>query len=302
VSLGTVGNYELLAPLGKGGMAEVFRAKALSGPREGQEFALKRLLPELQTDQEAVTAFANEGELARWLDHPNIVRVYEVGTDGDRPYLVMDLVDGRDVSHIIKRCRERAIPFPLDPAIYLTRSLLWALDYAHHALGPDGKPLNIVHCDVSPSNYFVSRTGDLKLGDFGVARGRLEPGETAVLGKPYYVSPEALDGEISVALDLWATTVTLYELLTLKRPFTGKNPEEVFAAIRQQRYEPVQQLRPDVPERVAAVVAKGFAKNPADRFADAKSFADALEGLYDERVGTPLAISAMVRGLFGVTG
>ncbi len=188
----------------------------------------------------------------------------------------------------------------MDFAIYLAHTLLVALDYAHHASGPDGKPLNIVHCDVSPSNFFVSRTGDLKLGDFGVARGRLEPGETAVLGKPYYVSAEALKGDISPALDLWATTVTLYELITLKRPFTGKTPEEVFDAIRHSRREPVKQLRADVPDRVAELIGQAFSEDPAARFPDAKSYAAALEGLYDERVGTPLAISAIVRGLFGV--
>jgi serine/threonine protein kinase len=282
-------------------MAEVFRGRALSGPRAGQEFALKRLLPELEQDSEAVQAFANEGDLARWLNHPNIVKVHEVGSVGDSYFLVMDLVDGRDVGKIIKRCRERNIPWPVDFAVHLAHTLLLALDYAHHATGPKGQPLHIVHCDVSPSNLFVSRTGDLKLGDFGVARGRLEPGETAVLGKPYYVSPEALNGDISPALDLWATTVTLYELLTLKRPFTGNTPEEVFDAIRHSRREPVKSLRPDVPDRVAELVAKGLSNDPAERFPDALSYAQALEGLYDERVGTPLAISAVVRGLFGLT-
>jgi serine/threonine-protein kinase len=295
MSLGTLGNYELLALLGKGGTAEVFRAKALSGERAGHEFALKRLLPERRKDQAAMTAFGREANLARWLDHPNIVKVHEVDIDGDSLFLVMDLVDGRDLGQLIKRCRSRNIAFPIDFAVYLTRALLLALDYAHQAKGPNGEPLHLVHCDVSPSNLFISRTGDLKLGDFGVARA---PGDAYVLGKPYYLSPEALHGTIGPALDLWSSTVMLYELLTLNRPFIGKTPEEVFAAIEAQQYVP---LRAEVPERVAAVVAKGFAVDPAARFPDAKSYADALEGLYDERVGTPLAISAMVRGLFGVS-
>jgi serine/threonine-protein kinase len=139
----------------------------------------------------------------------------------------------------------------------------------------------------------------LKLGDFGVARA---PGDAYVLGKPYYLSPEALHGTITPSLDLWSTTAMLYELLTLGRPFTGKTPEEVFAAIENQRYPPIPSVRPEVPEALVAVVAKGFAKDPAERYPDAKSYADALGGLYDEGVGTPLAISAMVRGLFGVSG
>ena len=100
-----------------------------------------------------------------------MVKVHEVGSDGDTYFLVMELIDGRDGGQIVKRCRERKIPWPLDFAVYLTKVLLDALAYAHDAKGPTGKPLGIVHCDVSPSNLFISRTGDIKLGDFGVARG-----------------------------------------------------------------------------------------------------------------------------------
>ena len=253
MGLGVVGRYELISPLGQGGMADVFRARAIGGEHAGVDFALKRLRTELQADDEALSQFASECELARFLNHPNIVKLHEVGSEDGQLYLVMELVDGRDVGQLLKRCRERKILWPVDFGVYLTSVLLDALGYAHAATGPQGKPLGVVHCDVSPSNFFVSRGGDLKLGDFGVARALVDAGTPELTGKPFYLSPESLKGDVSPALDLWATGVTLYELLTLRRPFTGKTPEEVFAKIRAGLFAPVSTLRADVPQLLDAV-------------------------------------------------
>lgn len=297
----SLGNYEILRLLGKGGMAEVFRVRAKAGRYQGRELALKRLLPSLRKDEEAVRLFTGEAELVRHLHHPNIVQVLEVGSDADDIYIVMDLIDGRDVAQIIKKCRQTRVPWPVDFALYLARTLLEALDYAHNAKGPSGKPLGIVHCDVSPSNFFVSRTGELVLGDFGVARSLIEVGPDQVMGKPFYLSPEAVEGHLDASIDLWAVAVTLYELLTLARPFLGKTPPEVFAAIRASRYVPVRELRPDVPRIIEGLIARAFDIDPAMRFQTAREFADEIAPLYDERVGTPLAVSAVVRGLFGTS-
>lgn len=296
-----LGNYEILRLLGKGGMAEVFRVRATGGRYAGRELALKRLLPSLRKDEEAVRLFTAEAELSRHLHHANIVQVLEVGSDADDIYIVMDLIDGRDVAQIIKRCREKKVPWPIDFALYLSQVLLEALDYAHNAKGPTGKPLGIVHCDVSPSNFFVSRTGELVLGDFGVARSLIEVGPDQVMGKPYYLSPEAVEGHLSASVDLWAVAVTLYELLTLQRPFLGKTSAEVFNAIRASRYIPVRELRPDAPAKVEGLIARAFDVDPAMRFQTAREFADEIRALYDERIGTPLAVSAVVRGLFGTS-
>jgi serine/threonine-protein kinase len=296
-----LGPYELVRRIGKGGMAEVFQVRALEGPRAGQQFALKRLLPRLEKEPEAVRLFAAEAELSRHLHHTNIVEVVDVGRAGDTSYLVMEHVDGRDAAQIIKRCRQQRVAWPVDFALYFTKALLDALQYAHSAVGPDGRPLHVIHCDVSPSNFFLSRLGDLKLGDFGVARSRLEVGADQVMGKPYYLAPEALQGHLSPGADLWAVGVTLYELLTLQRPFAGKSPEEVFAAIRASHYTPARELRPELPGILEGVVARALDVDPVLRFASATEFLEALEPLLDERVGTPLAIAAMVRGLFGTS-
>ncbi|MBL8922436.1 MAG: serine/threonine protein kinase [Myxococcaceae bacterium] len=280
-------------------MAEVFRVRGTEGRFLGKEYALKRLLPTLEADAESVRLFKAEAELSRHLHHPNIVEVHDVGGEGDSIYMVMDFIDGRDVGQILKRCRQKKVFWPVDFAVYLTRALLDALEYAHHATDPQGQPLGIIHCDVSPSNFFVSRTGELKLGDFGVARSLLEGGADQVMGKPYYLSPEALEGALTPQVDLWAVAVTLYELITLQRPFLGKTPEQVFDAIRHSRYAPVEQVREGAPPVIDGLLARAFDADPTHRYASAAEFARALTPLYDERVGTPLAISAVVRGLFG---
>jgi serine/threonine-protein kinase len=301
MSATSLGPYELLRQIGKGGMAEVFQVRALEGPRAGQTFALKRLLPTLERDPEAVRLFAAEAELSRHLRHQNIVEVVDVGRAGQSIYLVMEHVDGRDAAQIIKRCRQQRVAWPVDFALYFTKALLDALHYAHRAVDPAGKPLHVIHCDVSPSNFFLSRLGDTKLGDFGVARSRLEAGAEQVMGKPYYLSPEALSGHLSLGTDLWAVGVTLYELLTLQRPFTGRSPAEVFEAIREARYTPAREVRPELPAVLEGVVARALDVDPVLRFGSAAEFLEAVEPLLDERVGTPLAIAAMVRGLFGTS-
>jgi serine/threonine-protein kinase len=301
-SLHRFGNYEILSLLGKGGMAEVYRARVLSGPREGWQVAIKRLPAQLASDPEYVDRFTSEADLSRFLDHPNIVKVLEVGDLDGVFYIMMELVDGRDLGQIVRRCKQRGIPLPIDFAVYLAKVILDALSYAHAARGPDGAPLGIVHCDVSPSNVFISRVGEIKLGDFGIARAQARAIDTDLLGKPYYLSPEMLEGLATPAADVWSATVILYELLTLDRPFTGSTREEVFAAIRSRAYRPVRERRPEISDALARIIDRGFAELPELRFQSAAELASALQPHYDEQVGTPLAIAAVVRGLFGATG
>ena len=160
--------------------------------------------------------------------------------------------------------------------------------------------MGIIHCDVSPSNLFVAKTGEIKLGDFGVARSRLDSsaGHHAA-GKPGYASPEVLQGELSPMADLWAAAVVLYELVTLHRPFEAKNEARLFKQIRKAKWKPVRKHRADAPVALEKLFARAFAKAPEDRYVSAAAFGEALEPLYDPGVGTPLGIGALVRGVFG---
>ena len=187
----------------------------------------------------------------------------------------MELVDGRDLAQILRRCKQRGIPLPIDFAVYLGKVLLEALAYAHTAEDSRGAPLGIVHCDVSPSNLFISRMGEIKLGDFGVARvlvdGSREGGE--VLGKPYYLCPESLRGIVTPEADLWAATVVLYELLTLERPFLGNTPEEVFFNIRTARYRRSMRSARTCPPSAGGGDRPRLAARTEDRFPTAEAFA-----------------------------
>lgn len=296
----TLGPYDLVGIIGKGGMAEVFRAIDRRESAPPHALAVKRLLPSLAKDPHYVRLFKDEALLSSMLQHPNIVRVFESGTAQGQHFMAMEYVEGCDLGKILQRCKQRNILLPIDFAIFLGVTLLDALTYAH-GLGPLGQLQGIVHRDVSPSNLFISRVGEIKLGDFGIAHARdrdREKQNAAVWGKPYYLSPEALQGIIDPYADQWAATAVIYELLSNQRPFFGKNKEEVCAAIRCASPVPLNQLRPQLSVELNRVIMRGFAPLPQERFPDTASFAQELRGLLDERIGTPLAIAAVVRGLF----
>jgi len=294
------GHYQVTSLIGRGGMASVYRATDLVGRRTGWPVALKRLLPQFMKDEAYVRRFLREAALCQQLAHPNIVTVYESGVIDGIHFIAMELLDGCDLAQVIRRCTELGIRMPVDFAVFLARTLLDALSHAHLARGPDGTPLGIVHCDVSPSNLFISRTGEIKLGDFGVSRSATAGATTEfVVGKPYYLSPEVLDGRVTFEADLWAAAATLYEMLALQKPFTGATAEEIFNAICRGRYRPLRELRPDIAPALSDLLDRAFSPRPKRRFPDASSFATALEAHYDPMVGTPLGIAAVVRGLSG---
>ena len=297
------GKYEILQLLGRGGMAEVYKARVAEGPRTGQIVALKRLSSRLTTDREAVDLFTGEADVSRLLKHPHIVEVLEAGVVGEIYYLVMEFVDGRDLGLILSRCRERKIFLPVNFAVHIARAVLSALEYAHGAQGPSGIKLEVVHCDVSPSNLFISRFGEIKLGDFGIAKVRSlgEDGEGKTLwGKLAYLAPEQLErAPLMSQVDLWGAAAILYESLGNERVVQGANSDEMQAALRAGCIKPLSELRPELPEGLAAVVRRALEREPQRRFQTAFDFSRALEPFHDEISGGALGIASMVRGLFG---
>lgn len=290
--------YEIEARLGRGGMAEVFRARVAVGPRAGQLVALKRLLPEVAGDPEQVALLQREALLTSHLHHPHIVEVFEAGRDGVGPFIAMEYVDGRNLRQILARCASRAIFLPLDFAAYLAHVLAQALDHAYQAPGPDGRPLHLVHCDVSPQNVFISRTGAVKLGDFGVARAAGEGRGQELFGKVRYLAPEQLRRQaVGPQTDVYALGTLLFEMLTNEPAFAGDDPSEVARQILAGERRAPSSLRAEVPFELDELVLRAL--GPHDRFRTAAEFAGLLEGRYDPNVGTALAIAAVVRGLFG---
>jgi serine/threonine protein kinase len=302
--LPNLSGYAIQALVGKGGMAEVYRAVALAGPEAGRIVAVKRLRPELARDPSYVALFQQEAAVTRRLRHPGIVEVLETGVAGGTPFIVMDYVDGENLKALLARCASRGILLPLDFAAYVAHTIALALAHAHEGKDASGAPLGIVHCDVSPSNVFISRLGEIKLGDFGVALtpgASVDVGGAGAFGKIHYLAPEQIRGERPTpACDLFALGSVLFELLTNHHAFPGRDVNEVGQRIIAGDLRAPSQLRPDVTFALDALVIRCLARDPSWRFPSAEALAAELSNAYDPTVGTPLAIAAVVRGLFGL--
>lgn len=313
----TLAGYEIEALIGKGGMAEVYRAVVREGPRAGQKVAVKRLLPALAKDPAYVALFEQEAEVTRRLRHPAIVEVIETGFASGTPFIVMDYVDGKNLRQILAQCATRKILLPLDFGAYVAHVVAEALSHAHAGRDERGRPLGIVHCDVSPSNVFISRLGEIKLGDFGVAltagarsvggAGGRDQGTSAQselgpggFGKVRYLAPEQIRGERPTPrTDVHALGAVFFELLTNDYAFPGEDVNEVGQRILEGKLRAPSELRPEVPFEYDAMVLRCLSPDPADRFPTAAAFAAEVGTRYDPAIGTRLAIAAVVRGLFG---
>jgi serine/threonine protein kinase len=266
-----IGPYRVVRKLGQGGMAQVFLAVAYGASGFEKSVAVKMLLPELEHSAELVRALIDEARLGARLTHRNLVQVHQLGVSDGRYYVVMDFVDGADLATLARRA-----PPPPQLALLVGEELARALDYVHRAVDDAGRPLGLVHRDVSPANVLISRAGEVKLADFGVAKATLLADITrgnVRKGKYAYMSPEQVGGEpLSAASDQFALGILLYELLAGQRPFDGEGPHDTMERIR--RADP-----PDaapLPEPLRAPLLRCLARAPAARFPSAEALRRAL--------------------------
>ena len=281
------GRYELDGVVGRGGMAEVYRARDI---RLDRIVAIKTLRADLARDQIFQARFRREAQSAASLNHPSIVAVYDTGEDMATglpvPYIVMEFVDGRTVRDLLQD-GHRLLP---ERSLEIIDGVLRALDYSHQA--------GIVHRDIKPGNVMVTRNGDVKVMDFGIARAMSDAQATMtqtaqVIGTAQYLSPEQARGErVDSRSDLYSTGCLLYELLTGRPPFTGDSP--VAIAYQHVRENPIPPSRvdPDVPAWADAIVLKAMAKSPADRYQTA---ADMRADLQRAASGLPVAAAPPTR-------
>lgn len=274
------GPFLLERRIAVGGTAEVYLARPRVGFEPAERLVVKRLLPALR-DEGHFGLIEREAELHRAVDHPSVVKVYGAGMVGDEPYLAMEYVEGVDLYRLLRRAESESRPIPPGLAVHVIRQVAAALAAVHSARGPDGEPLQIVHRDVTPSNVYLSLDGDVKLGDFGIARvsERVRPpSATAGLkGKFAYLSPEQIAGEhFDHRADLFALAAILGELLIGERIFPGSGQLAVLLAIRDVNIEPLRRKADSLEQGLFEVLVKALSRDPNARYADAHAFSDAL--------------------------
>ena len=273
--------YRITERVAAGGMAEVFRgvAESLQGFRKN--IAIKRILPNLTKNKKFVAMFLDEARLSLALQHANIVQVFDIGHADDTYFIVMEFVDGVHLKALMEWRRRIGRRIPIAHTLHIIMEMCKGLSYAHELLNPDtGKPLGIVHRDISPPNVLISKQGEVKVVDFGLAKAtsQLENTDPGVVkGKMSYLSPEAARGEeVDHRADIFAVGILLYEMLTGKRLFYGETDYQTVELVRNAKIPPLKAQNPQVEPELEDVVRKALARRPEDRFQGALDLQDAL--------------------------
>ncbi len=278
-ALATFGRFEILGRIARGGMAEVYLAREQEEDGSVRHVVVKRVLPEMEDNPDFLRMFLEEGMTAVRLYHTNVCHVYECGEIDGTAFMALEWVYGPALQDVIRRAASTGSVVPWPVAVEIVSQVASALQYVHHAKGVSGRPLNIVHRDVSPHNVMLSWSGSVKLLDFGIAKTSADGdkgGSTA--GKYGYMSPEqaqsrAIDGRS----DIFALGIVLYEALTGKALYDRPTLLETLSAIVREPVPSVRRERPELPDALEHIVQRALAKDPAQRFQSAGEMRAALK-------------------------
>ncbi|MBS1152875.1 MAG: serine/threonine protein kinase, partial [Myxococcaceae bacterium] len=285
-----LGRYELVEPLGQGGMGEVWLAR-LSGAGGFEKPAIvKTVLPSLAKDEQFVQRFHHEGKVLVHLSHSNIAQVYDMDQADGVLFMALEYVAGVDVSRLVSQVAKQDELIPVPVAVFIAWQAAEGLGYAHGKAAPDGVAMAIVHRDVSPQNVMISYEGEVKVIDFGIARSTARSHSTQaamVMGKLGYMAPEqALAEPVDARADQYALAVLLWELLAGRHYIGAGTTPEIMVAMAQPKRQPLPPLRSEVDAGLDAVVQKALSRSPADRYPTTDDFARALLGELN-RLGQP---------------
>ncbi|HSR99737.1 MAG TPA: protein kinase [Kofleriaceae bacterium] len=301
----TANSYQILAKLATGGMAEIFLARGESVAGVERYCVLKRILRDRASDVHFVRMFLDEARLAAQLQHPNIAQVYDIGKLGDSYFFTMEYVHGETVRSLLQRALGLKRKLPIGCVLTIAAGTAAGLHHAHERLSFDGRPLGIVHRDVSPSNLMVSYEGGVKVVDFGVAKAADRGHETksgTVKGKISYLSPEQCKGKrVDRRSDLFSLGICLWEMLTTDRLYRRSSDFENMHAIVNEATPPPSSRRGDVPPEVDELVLRLLRKTADERLQTAEQVVEAIEEVA-ARTGSVLSTSALgklMRELFG---
>jgi serine/threonine-protein kinase len=274
------GKYLLIKRLAVGGMAELFLAQE---PPRSELVVIKRILPYLSEEPEFVQMFLDEARIAAQLHHPNVVQVFELGRINESIFITMEYVEGVDLRRILAEETKFSAAVPYAVAARICALVAGGLDYAHNSKGVDGRPLGLIHRDVSPQNVMVAYNGSVKLVDFGIAKAealaeRSKPG--VIKGKFLYLSPEqVMQEKLDSRSDIFALGVMLYEITTGRSPFARPTTEAILYAIRFEMPSPPHLIRDDYPQELSRIVMKCLTKDRNQRYQRASQVQAELEAL-----------------------
>jgi eukaryotic-like serine/threonine-protein kinase len=287
-------------------MAEVFRAVMPGAQGFKQTLVVKRIIADRAHTSDFVDMFVQEARIGALLNHPNIVQVFDFGTVGDDYFLAMEYLRGHDVLAVMKKLHGQGRVFPVPVATFVAHEVAACLGYAHALTSADGKRLNVVHRDVSPSNIMCLRTGGVKLLDFGIAKvfGEADVEHTQnglFKGKLAYVPPERIkNAPLDGRGDLFALGVVLWEMLAGRRLFRGKNELETLTNVMEKVVPPPSSLNPDVPASLDRIVMQAIERDPDARYQTGQDMADDLDDVLRETKYSGKMLPDLIRALFGV--
>lgn len=275
------GKYKLLNRIAQGGMAELYQAKLFGYEGFEKLVAIKRILPYLADETNLIKAFIDEAKLAAFLQHPNIVQIYDFGSVNNTYYIAMEYLYGNDLKFITQEYNEKRRPLSIENALYIATQVCAGLDYAHKLKDYQGNPLNIIHRDIGPHNIFITFDGQVKIIDFGIAKAATQVNKTqygSIKGKITYMSPEQAKAEkIDHRSDIYAMGILLYEMVTHKRMFDGENTYGVFSKVVESEYIPPRALNKNLPDDLCDIIEKALKKDRTKRYQSAEEMLADLE-------------------------
>ena len=276
------GQYELLEQIAVGGMAEVFKGRAVAAEGFEKLVAIKRILPDLAEDDRFVKMLLTEARIHSALSHRNIVQIHDLGISEDGEYfIVLEFVEGYDLRVIMEQIHGAGEIIPEALSLHIAAEIAQALSFAHELRGPDGQPLGLIHRDVTPSNVLISFAGEVKLSDFGLAKRRHDRSVVGSLkGNLGYMSPEqANQAQLDRRTDIFSLGAILFELLTGKRLREITNEVTGWSQVASGVLPSARQVRPDLPAAVEHLLDSALAADPAKRFPDAATFGAAIRNV-----------------------
>lgn len=299
------GKYILLEKLAVGGMAEIYLARSSGAGGVGKFVAIKRILPQFTEQTEFIDMFKDEAKIAVNLSHANVVSIYEFGLEKNSFFLAMDYIEGRNLRQILNKMKKSSLSFSIEQVLYIVKEVAAGLDHAHRCIDANtGKPLNIIHRDMSPQNVMVSFEGEVKIVDFGIAKAetQLETTRAGTLkGKFGYMSPEQAEGQpVDLRTDVFALGIVLWELLANDRLFVANNEVNTLRKIRDCQVPSLRKINPNIAPELERIVGKALAKDRNLRYQTAAAFHRDLSRFLNRQYPdfSPQDFSVFVKTLF----